>query len=336
MKKVKRRTRIITESSDEDSNDVRQVPIRRRSRVLSESTADGTNEDSNDVVAISLQEAVASVVLEVSANLSVEAGVSSEVETLVDGKKFPTTFLTVENEENGETSTDKSEVVESSADTNLSVNAEVVDKSNLEIEIDPIQETGPQAAPADQNQSVDSNMDISTAAEANVLDEATPSAEPNEQIAQITQSNQPTETIASKPEKDDAQNELPQPATSSTDKLKPLAKKNMASNSHRNSLPGIDRMPKKILGRKANRVSLGDLDLSRQVRIAPVAVQLNEPMAMSRNGTVEEPTEQTEEATNVNNESSSSIESTNSNAENIPLNNSSQEENNNQKSERGI
>lgn len=334
---------VVSSLDDEEiEHELEQRPKRRISRIIPQSSSDDSDEEilngvSNDIVSVSLVQVESSVVVETNTN--------SDAVEIVEGKRFPTTYLTPDNEEiveksndiagpSTELSTKVSEQIHEVAASNESANVHEV-KTNV---AEPTIQNVKIPKPSDEsNDSAKDTEDVEVTAE--------PVSASNEiqKTAQSDASN--TEIDETLPEDGDQSISLPQLKTSAklNDKGREMAKRKSAQTPHRSSLPGIDPLPKKSLVKKGSRVSLGDLDTNRTVAsVAPFEVQHKEPKASSKKNipvkkTAEPNTVSGESASDNRNESLNTIESVREDGPgNVPFNVSTQEENNNQNSKKGI
>lgn len=335
---------VVSSQDDEEvEHEIEQRPKRRISRIIPQSSSDESDDEildgiSNDIVSVSLVQVESSVVVETNTN--------SDAVEIVEGKKFPTTYLTPENEKTVEKSNDiagpSTELSTETSEQIHEVAASIEPANEHEVETNVAEPTIQNVEiPKPSDESNDSTKDTE---DVEVTAEPVSTSNEIQQTAQPDASN--TEIDEKLPEDGEQSTSLSQPKTAKlNDKGKEMAEKKSAQAPHRSSLPGIDPLPKKLLVKKGSRVSLGDLDTNRTATdVAPLEpkVQHKEPKVSSKKNipvkkAAEPKTVSGESASDNGNESLNSIESVREDGSgNVPLNVSSQEENNNQKSKKGI
>lgn len=352
----------VASSHDIDENiddDALVQPKRRRSRIILQSSSDesDSDENSNDtttgVVLIPLEQVEVSVAVEVNANVGVELA----VENFVEGKKFPTTFLVQDDEKNVEKITSVAKIDKPGPSTEQSTG------QSIELSIEPVFEVSSNQSKSEE---VEEGMDVVTTA-----DVSTQSDGPNESIANEeriekddsvtmvateidTQSDEPNESLTEKEnvEKDatieQATVKVPRRNSNKANKsitqtenieisVEPdsVSQQTTQPDSSNIEIGAVELENVGQAGTSTERKSLSNLDTSRTaMRSMTPKNQNKEPKTGSKKNV---PSTAMVEPDTIENDSPRSNDSVNSNASNhVPLNISSQEENNNRKIGKGI
>lgn len=245
---------VQIQSTDDDDEEeavqriIKQVSNGRRSRIIIESSTDDSNMEgsidvsSDDVVSVSVQ---ADSVVVLVGNNAVE-------EKIVEGKTFATTYLIPENDaQQNETRTEKivekeSVEIDTIEQPHTEENDQVVNESAKD------DETTTSTSPIMDSNEVEN--DLTEKPGSTVTTETVPVPQ---NITQSTSINEANEDVSKSPKPNSGANDVKDKVSA---KQMDLMKKSRAS------MPGIDPLSKASsnLGKKANRMSLGDLNPNQQ------------------------------------------------------------------------
>lgn len=306
-----------SESSDEEEEIiVIQNPKRKASRVIESSSSEESDiestEDSNDAVAVAVEQVSSVIVVHNQPSTDAE-------EELIEGRTFPTTYLMpVEDDEDEVKSVKvirKVKSPKSSAQTNvLKRSDEKETKENQqEIEVSTqLVRSIDEGASKMVNELVANEQNVAiTAPETSASEKDDETADKN----------------GSEPEK--AHTTFQQTASSSMDQLD--GKENQKTTKkikNRTSLPGIDRLPKSSIVKKNSRMSLGDLNPNAQnISITQLKTQSSKSKASEKRRSENKNVADNEMASAA--EEASNVSLRPSTTNDAPLDISSQEENNN-------
>lgn len=309
--------------------------------------SNGANVDeteANEVISISVQ----------AASVVVFEGNSPNAAEIVEGKKFATTFLNPEEESEEKhttSSVSRKSITEPAQKETISEKENEEDQTqsaatvNTELEHEITEEKGEKEEKdeKDEKEEKKNQANASIAADESIESEAVEneSAElsDNESIDLAANSEHDTEINDVEAENIDKNESLPQSNSVSVEpngKENELAIKKIPKKSNRNSLPDTVRLSKAATSK--TRVSLGDLSIHRQ-RINEALPQRNSPaVKKNANEATVEPTAAVEDVVTDYDKLNASASSSNeenmspNDYKNVPLDISSQEENNNQKS----
>lgn len=294
----------MTEEDEVDEEIGMKKPKRRLSRIIQVSSSDESEIES---LSSASTMAVSATVEQVESVVVIQSNPQKAAE-IAEGKKYATTYILLEDEK----SSTKTDDGVKSSETNDTLNVTEVDNELVDTD---------KAAITAKNQTPTATMSTVSEVAQNDANEAS-----------ISESNDMVESSEQEQveENETLQQTAWSPVVQIDGKENQTAKKKI-SVIHRTSLPGIDRLSKPPMVKKANRVSLGDLNPNADPTVAQLYIQTSKINTIKKKDKQVKKNIEKSQVIIDEQEISSSASTKSNGMQNYSFNVSIQEENNNQK-----